>query len=115
MLVEKLWGHEKTLVNNEKYCGKIIHVYKDKIGSWHYHKNKDETFYILTGKIKLKWSLNDNYTEANEIILNTGDTFRIFPEMRHQIVGLADSDIIEVSTFDEDSDSIRVISSENFI
>lgn len=115
MLVEKLWGHEKTLVNNEKYCGKIIHVYKDKMGSFHYHINKDETFYILSGKIKLKWAYDDNFTNSNESILRVGDSFRIYPTMRHQIIGLEESDIIEISTFDEDSDSIRVISSENFI
>ncbi len=115
MVVEKLWGHEKTLVNNELYCGKIIHVYEGKMGSFHYHKNKDETFYILNGKIKLKYSMDDNFDEAKEIVLYIGDSFRIIPNMRHQIIGIQESDIIEISTFDEESDSIRVISSENFI
>ena len=115
MVVEKLWGHEKTLVNNELYCGKIIHVYEGKMGSYHYHKNKDETFYILTGKIKLKYSFDDNYESSQEIVLSIGDSFRIFPNMRHQIIGLQESDIIEISTFDSDVDSIRVISSENFV
>lgn len=115
MRIDKLWGYELILTNTELYCGKIICIYKNKKGSYHYHRNKDETFYIQSGKIALKYGWDDNFDESEYIELLEGDTFRIPPKMRHQIIGLEDSEIIEISTFDEDSDSVRVISSEHFL
>lgn len=112
--VEKLWGYEQTITNNELYCSKIIHIDKDYKGSWHYHKIKDETFFIMNGALKLKYSATDEYDTAIEIVLGVGETFRITPNLRHQIIGIADCDILETSTSDSDSDSYRVISSEEF-
>lgn len=114
MRIDKLWGYELVLANTELYCGKIIHIFKGKRGSYHYHENKDETFYIQSGKIGLKYSTNDDFDVANYIELSEGQSFRLLPKTRHQIIGIEESDIIEISTFDEDSDSIRIISSENF-
>ena len=114
-IINKLWGYENVIVNTDLYCGKIIHIDKDNMGSFHYHKIKDETFYILSGKIKLKYSNSNDYDNSDEVILSQGDSFRIYPFLRHQIIGLESSDIIEFSTKDRDEDSYRVISSENFI
>lgn len=114
MIVEKLWGYENIIVNTDLYCGKIIHVNVGKRGSFHYHKIKDETFYILNGKVQINYSLTDEfYTDS--VILNQGDTFYLPPGLRHQIVGIEDSDIIEFSTKDMDEDSYRVIPSEDFL
>lgn len=44
--VPKGWGFEKWIVNNEKYCGKILFFVKGKKCSYHYHEIKDETFYV---------------------------------------------------------------------
>ena len=50
--VPKGWGYEKWIANCEKYCGKLLFIAKDKQCSWHYHKLKDEVFFIQSGKIK---------------------------------------------------------------
>ena len=47
----KGWGHEKWIVNTDKYCGKILFFEEGKQCSWHYHKLKDETFYVQSGEI----------------------------------------------------------------
>ena len=52
--VPKGWGYEKWIVNNEEYCGKLLFLAKDKKCSWHFHKLKDEVFYVQSGKIKGK-------------------------------------------------------------
>jgi mannose-6-phosphate isomerase-like protein (cupin superfamily) len=114
-IVEKLWGYENVIVNTDLYCGKIIHINKGHMGSFHYHAVKDETFYLQSGNVKLKYSDSDDYENSREITLLPGDAFRIYPGLRHQIIGLQDSDIIEFSTHDKNEDSYRVISSENFI
>ena len=51
--VPKGWGYEKWIVNTEEYCGKLLFFNKGKRCSWHYHKIKDETFYLQSGSILL--------------------------------------------------------------
>ena len=103
--VSKGWGFEKWIVNTEEYCGKLLYFAKSKKCSWHYHKLKDETFYIQSGKILLKYSDSDDISDANEIILNKGDKFHIYRGLRHQMFALEDTELFEFSTqhFDEDS------------
>ena len=45
--VPKGWGHEKWIVNNEKYCGKLLFFEKGKRCSWHYHKEKKKHFTFI--------------------------------------------------------------------
>jgi quercetin dioxygenase-like cupin family protein len=103
--VPKGWGFEKWIVNTEEYCGKLLYFVKGKKCSWHYHKLKDETFYIQSGKILLKYSDSDEMIYADEIILNRGDKFHIYRGLRHQMFALEDTELFEFSTqhFDEDS------------
>ena len=103
--VPKGWGFEKWIVNTEEYCGKLLYFVKGKKCSWHYHKLKDETFYIQSGKILLKYSDDDEMAYADEIILNKGDKFHIYRGLRHQMFALEDTELFEFSTqhFDEDS------------
>ena len=52
--VSKGWGYEKWIANSPSYCGKLLFIAKGKKCSWHYHKIKDEVFYVQSGKIILK-------------------------------------------------------------
>ena len=103
--VPKGWGFEKWIVNTNEYCGKLLYFVKGKKCSWHYHKLKDETFYIQSGKILLKYSDSDEMIYADEIILNRGDKFHIYRGLRHQMFAIEDTELFEFSTqhFDEDS------------
>ena len=102
-LVPKGWGFEKWIVNKEEYCGKLLYFVKGKKCSWHYHKLKDETFYIQSGKILLKYSESDQ--PVFEKILTRGDNFHVYRGLRHQMIALEDTELFEFSTehFDEDS------------
>jgi len=99
--VDKVWGHEEWIVNNELYCGKLLYLNKDYQCSLHYHKNKDETFYVLTGKIQLEMN-------GTKKILYPGQSERILPYMKHRFTGMVDSVIIEFSTHHEEDDSYRI-------
>ena len=59
-LVPKGWGFEKWIVNKPEYCGKLLYLVKDKKCSWHYHKLKDEVFFIQSGASLLKFSEDDD-------------------------------------------------------
>jgi len=111
-IVPKGWGHEVWIVNKEEYCGKLLFMKEGKRCSWHYHKLKDETFYLQSGKILLKFSENDNRDSAEEITLSPGDTFYIPIGLRHQMLALEDSELFEFSTQHFDEDSNRVISGD---
>ena len=70
--VEKTWGHELWIENNEKYCGKLLHCEKGKWsskGKFHYHKEKDETFYVIKGILLID-------IEGEEIFLKQGDKLK---------------------------------------
>ena len=107
--VEKGWGFEKWIVNCEEYCGKLLYLMKGKKCSWHYHKLKDEVFYLQSGKILLKYSDDDDIKTSKEIILNPGDAFHIYRGLKHQMCAIEDSELFEFSTQHFDSDSNRII------
>ena len=97
--VLKVWGHEEIIVNRD-YCGKKLILNKGFRCSMHYHKLKDETFYILSGKVLLEIGMK-------KWIMLPGDSMLIKPGQKHRFTGLEDSEIIEFSTHHEDSDSYR--------
>jgi len=98
--VKKEWGSEVWMVNNELYCGKKLMLIKGKRVSLHKHKNKDETFYIESGRLLME-------LEGKVFIMVKGDVVRIKPGMLHRYTGLEDSMIIEISTHHEDEDTYR--------
>ena len=109
IFVKKGWGYEKWIVNKPEYCGKLLFFLRDKKCSWHYHKLKDEVFFLQSGKMLVKFSDQDDIEKAEEIVLNTGDSFYVYRGLRHQMIALKDSELFEFSTEHFDSDSHRII------
>ncbi|MCK4650753.1 cupin domain-containing protein [Candidatus Babeliales bacterium] len=102
--VKKVWGHEEWIVNNPKYCGKKLVLKKGYRCSIHKHDIKDETFYILSGKVLIE----TEFEGKKEMKLMTpGDVLHIKVGMWHRFTGIEDSQIIEFSTSHMDEDSIR--------
>jgi len=107
--VPKGWGFERWIVNCEQYCGKLLFFEKGKRCSWHFHKIKDEVFYLQSGKMIVKYSNEDDLENAEELVLNAGDNFHIYTGLRHQMIALEDSELFEFSTQHFDSDSHRIV------
>ena len=107
--VKKGWGHEKIFATNDKYCGKLL-VF-EKAGnkfSMHFHREKDETWYVLEGSFVVRL-IDTKDASRSEKILNAGDTWRNTPLLPHQLEALEDNSIIiEVSTPDSVEDNYRV-------
>ena len=97
--VKKEWGKEQWIVNRA-YCGKKLILNKGYRCSMHYHKNKDETFYVLKGKVLME-------IKNKKHIMLPGHSILIEPNTKHRFTGLEDSEIMEFSTHHEDSDSYR--------
>jgi quercetin dioxygenase-like cupin family protein len=102
--VEKVWGHEEWIVNNSKYCGKKLVLKKGYRCSIHKHDIKDETFYILYGKVLLETEIEG---KKETRLMTAGDVFHVIPGMWHRFTGIEPSGIMEFSTFHMDEDSIR--------
>lgn len=108
-VIKKGWGYELIWATTDKYCGKIL-VF-EKAGnkmSLHFHKDKDETWFINTGKFKLRW-IDTSTSMMYEKELNEGDTWRNPPLQPHQLEALVDnSSLTEVSTVDSIEDNYRI-------
>ena len=106
--VPKGWGYEKWMVNKEEDCGKILFFAKGKKCSWHYHKLKDEVFYVRKGKLMVSYGEDDDISRAERVILGEGENFHVKVGLRHQMYAVEDTEMFEFSTQHFDEDSIRV-------
>jgi mannose-6-phosphate isomerase-like protein (cupin superfamily) len=70
--VEKGWGSEEIWATNDQYCGKLMHFRTGARFSMHFHAEKDETWYVLSGKFIVRWIVTDT-AEHREQELNPGD------------------------------------------
>ena len=107
-IVPKGWGYEKWIANSELYCGKLLFIRKGHRCSWHYHTNKDETFYIQSGEVLLIYGDVDDMEKAKMKVLGPGDKFYVYPGLRHQMQAREDTELFEFSTQHFDSDSNRI-------
>ena len=58
-IIEKPWGREEVLEKNERYMMKKLTMWKGHRCSLQYHKYKQETIYILSGKMNIKKMIED--------------------------------------------------------
>ena len=106
--VQKGWGHEFIFATNDKYCGKLMKFNTGAKFSMHFHAQKDETWYILSGKFIVR--LIDTVTaEVVERELVEGNTWHNQPLLPHQIICIEEGTIIEVSTPDSLEDNYRIL------
>ena len=105
--VEKGWGHELIWATNDKYCGKLLKFNMGAMFSMHFHKDKDETWLILSGKFRVR-TIDTTNADITDKILEAGDTWHNPPLLPHQVVCIEEGTIIEVSTPDSVEDNYRV-------
>ena len=108
--VDKGWGYEVIWATNDKYCGKILVFEREGAKfSMHFHKEKDETWFVNAGQFKLIYC--DTHTATyHEKILNEGDVWRNPPMVPHQLIAMKpNSMIFEASTPDSVEDNYRII------
>jgi quercetin dioxygenase-like cupin family protein len=104
-IVHKLWGREEWIVNNDKYCGKKLLFNKGFRFSLHFHKIKEESFYVLSGTIYLELIDQDVRSER---VMNVGDVVHIKPFAHHRITAITDAEVMEFSTHHMEDDSYRL-------
>jgi len=95
--VEKPWGWELVWAQTDVYVGKILFVRAGESLSLQFHKEKDESWYVESGRAELELG------DAGQGVLNTeviapGACFRFRPGTVHRVTALEDITILEVST-----------------
>ena len=94
--VDKPWGHELIWARTALYVGKILHVRAGEALSLQYHRVKDETIMVLAGRMKLEFFVDGDPPISRD--LGPGEPFHIAPGLRHRMIAIEDTDVIEVST-----------------
>jgi mannose-6-phosphate isomerase-like protein (cupin superfamily) len=95
--VEKPWGHELIWALTELYCGKLLVVKADHELSLQFHREKDESWYVLEGRAELELAGPGEKTTSTEVVTR-GAAFHITPGTVHRIRALEDTTVLEVST-----------------
>jgi mannose-6-phosphate isomerase len=103
--VDKPWGHELIWVLTDRYCGKVIVIETGRRLSLQYHERKDESIYVLSGRLRLH--LEDDAGTMTVRELGPGDSARVPVGRRHRFEAAERVELIEVSTPEVD-DVIRV-------
>jgi mannose-6-phosphate isomerase-like protein (cupin superfamily) len=103
--VEKPWGHELIWAHTDRYLGKILHVKAGHALSLQYHERKDETIFLLRGK--LRFFAGSSRDDLQEMKLQEGESYHITPGTVHRMEAITDVDILEASTSDID-DVVRL-------
>ena len=106
--VKKGWGHELIWATNDRYCGKLLAFDSGSKFSMHFHAEKDESWYVLSGKFVVRY-IDTKDASQHKQELNVGDTWHNTPLMIHQVECIEAGTIIEVSTPDSVQDNYRVL------
>ena len=105
----KGWGREVWIANNALYCGKILEIDKGRRCSLHYHQLKTESFYLHSGRLRIRVKDSPNSETIEEFEIAAGDCMDVPPGLVHQMEALEDAQLFEFSTQHFDSDSYRLI------
>ena len=102
--VEKPWGYELHWARTDRYVGKLIHVNAGQALSLQYHNIKDETIYVLSGRMLFE------IEEGGKLVgkeMAPGQAVHVTPPTVHRMTAITDVDVLEAST-PELTDVVRI-------
>jgi mannose-6-phosphate isomerase len=103
--VDKPWGHELIWAVTDRYVGKVLHIKKGEQLSLQYHRMKDETVMVWSGRMRFVHFAEGETPQHTD--LDPGQSFHVTPGLRHRMIALEDCDVFEVSTIELD-DVVRL-------
>lgn len=95
--VEKPWGWELVWAEAEAYVGKLLFVKAGASLSLQFHRVKDESWYVQSGRAQLQLG-EPGEAILKEEVIGPGMCFRYRPGTVHRLQALEDTTIVEVST-----------------
>ena len=95
--VDKPWGYELIWALTDTYCGKVLFVRAGHALSLQFHRVKDESWFVQSGRAKLELGDAGQAALAEEVI-GAGYAFHYTPGTVHRVTAIEDTTILEVST-----------------
>ena len=103
--VEKPWGYELIYATTDRYCGKILFIRGGEELSLQFHKEKDETIYVQSGRAEFE--IGDPGGPLDVEVVGPGRAFHLGAGTVHRVRALEDTVLLEVST-PETEDVVRL-------
>jgi len=104
--IEKPWGSETWICENDIYAAKILRINKGMRLSLQYHKIKKETLYLFGGLCKITINYPPD-KELKTVLMGPGEVWEIPSSTIHRLEAIHDSTIFEISTPELD-DVVRI-------
>jgi mannose-6-phosphate isomerase len=95
--VEKPWGYELIWADADTYVGKVLFVKAGESLSLQFHREKDESWLVQSGRARVELGSAGDAVLKEEIV-PAGAAFRFRPGTVHRVTGIEDTTILEVST-----------------
>jgi mannose-6-phosphate isomerase len=95
--VDKPWGWELIWARTDDYSGKLLFVQAGESLSLQFHREKDESWYVESGRARIEIAAPGDAVPQAEVV-GPGAAFRIPPGTVHRITAVEDTIILEVST-----------------
>ena len=94
--VEKPWGHELIWAHTDRYAGKILVIEAGQRLSLQYHRQKEESIYVLSGRLRLELEDDSGALRLHE--LGPGEHFDVPVGRRHRFGADERVELVEVSS-----------------
>ena len=95
--INKTWGYELIWSNCNKFVGKLLCINRGHKLSRQYHKQKEETIFVLTGTLLLEVGVPGQ--DIQKIDLQRGQSYHVKPGVVHRFCApYGDVELAEVST-----------------
>jgi mannose-6-phosphate isomerase len=95
--VEKPWGWELIWAQTDQYVGKVLFVKAGESLSLQFHRTKDESWYVQSGRAKLELG-DTGEAVLKEEVVSAPAFFHFVPGTVHRVTAIEDTTIVEVST-----------------
>ena len=92
----KKWGREILVAHTDHYTGKVMLMRAGEIGPCQFHVEKDEAFYVYSGKALVWHDPGDGV--LHDLELTAGMAVHIPPGAVHQVEAIEDCVFFETST-----------------
>jgi mannose-6-phosphate isomerase len=95
--VEKPWGYELIWAHADTYVGKLLFVKAGESLSLQFHREKDESWLVQSGRAKVELGEAGDPVLKEEVVA-AGIALHFPPGTVHRVTGIEDTTILEVST-----------------
>ena len=95
-IIKKPWGKEEVIEINDYYMVKKLTMWKGHRCSLQYHKEKKETIYILSGKLRIY--VGKSKENLSSRVYYSNESLTLMPGIIHRMEAEEDSVYLEAST-----------------